>query len=333
MSEPQPALSVVVVTRDDTRTLQPILAAFGALPCADRIEMVIVAPDEASAAAAPEFARPFCATRGIGVGPIANRGRAAAAGVRAARGAVVALSENHCFPEPDWGERVMAAHAVPRRVGVGPAVLNANPERALSRVAHAAGYGMYTGDHAAGPRQELALHNSSFLREAVAPYGDRLESLLGDERHLWHALGEGGGVLWFDPSVRKRHINEATWELILGLAWCGGRRYGGVRSSDWSLSRRIAYGAASPLIALPVFRNVWRLLSPDERKGGIGLRTAAAMIPFALTHAFGEGAAYLLGSQEEFAFMEDEEFMIRERLGGVAVTDPLVAGFVAELDR
>jgi hypothetical protein len=57
------------------------------------------------------------------------------------------------------------------------------------------------------------------------------------------------------------------------------------------------------------------------------------MIPFALSHALGEGAAYLRGGKEEFAFMEDEEFMIRERLGGGAVEDPRVAGFVEELDR
>ena len=333
MSEFQPSLSVVVVTRDDTRTLQPILAAFGALPSANRIEMVIVAPDDASATASAEFVRPFGSTREIGVGAIVNRGRAAAAGVRAARGAVVALSENHCFPEPDWVERVMAAHAVPGRVGVGPAVLNANPERALSRVAHAAGYGMYLVDHPAGPREELALHNSSFLREAVTPYEERLEDLLGDERHLWRTLGDGGAELWFDPSVRKRHINEATWELVLGLAWCGGRRYAGVRSRDWPFLRRFVYGVASLLITLPVFRNVWRLLSVAERKGGVGLRTAAAAIPFALSQALGEGAAYAFGGQEEFAFMEDEEFMIRERLGGVAVEHPRVAGFVKELDR
>lgn len=333
MSEVQPALSVVVVTRDDSRTLQPILAAFGALPVADRVEVVIVAPDEDSGTPAPGLIAPFATTTTVGVGPIVNRGRAAAAGVRVARGPIIALSENHCFPEPDWGERVLAAHEVAGRVGVGPAVFNANPEKALSRIAHAAGYGMYTTDHPAGAREELALHNSSFLRAAVTPHLDRLEDLLGDERHLWQTLRGAGGVLWFDPAIRKGHINEATWELVLGLAWCGGRRYGGVRSRDWPAHRRLVYAVAAPLIALPVFRNVWRQLAPAERRGRPGLRVALTLLPFALSHAIGEGAAYVLGQKTEFPFMEDEEFLIRERLGGVPLEDPRIAGLVAGLDR
>src|SRR4051812_49782617 len=52
------------------------------------------------------------------------------AAYRAARGDVVAITEDHCYVEPDWVERILAAHRRhPNAAAVGGAVLNNTDEK------------------------------------------------------------------------------------------------------------------------------------------------------------------------------------------------------------
>lgn len=48
-----------------------------------------------------------------------------------------------------------------------------------------------------------------------------------------------------------------------------------------------------------------------------------------LAHTAGETANYFFGPREEFDFVDLEEFMILERLGGMLLGDSRIAGFVA----
>lgn len=332
MNKTPPDLSVVIVTRDDARTLQPILTALSEQSIAHRIEVVITAPDEERGTPEPRFTERFHSLRVVPVGPIGNRGRAAASGVRDASAPVVALSENHCFPHPEWAERTLRTHATRACSGVGPAVLAANPETNLSRVAYATGYGRFRASDPPGLRDELPLHNSSFRREVLVPRFARLEDLLADERRLHAELVDERQHLWFEPSCLKWHINEATWGLLLGLAWCGGRRYAGIRRGSWPIGRRVAYAALFPALVLPIARGIWRRVEQAHRRGGVGPRIEIPTLAYSLTQATGEAVGYLFGSPAEFRFVEDEEFFIRDRMGSVPMEDPVVSRFVAMLD-
>ena len=53
----------------------------------------------------------------------------------------------------------------------------------------------------------------------------------------------------------------------------------------------------------------------------------------ALVHALGEAVSYVGGAREEFPFVEDDEFKIRERLGGRDIMKPEIASLVALLDE
>ena len=325
-------LSVVVVTRDTARTLQPILAALAEQSIAERLEVVIVAPETEAGEPAPRFRDAFGECTVVPGGPIDNRGAAAALGVRAATAEFVAISENHCFPEKDWAERTLAAFRGNARVAIGPAVVNANPETTLSVAMHAAGYGLFPSDAEAGPRAGLPHHNSSYRRSVLTDFGETLEHLLADERRLQARLIEDGHDLFFDPSIVKRHINEATWRLVAGLALDCGRRYGGTRARGWPWWRKIVYAGATPLVSVPIFRRLRNLLPDDRSAGAHGLPLAFVMWVWAFLHACGEATAYLLGEKEVFPFTEEDEFMIRERLGGVALSDRRIRTLVDQLD-
>jgi hypothetical protein len=49
-----------------------------------------------------------------------------------------------------------------------------------------------------------------------------------------------------------------------------------------------------------------------------------------LAHAAGEALGYLSGPRDEFGFVDEEEFMILERIGNRRISDPRTAGFVAQ---
>ena len=329
-SVPEPSLSVVVVTRDTFQTLRPIVGALGCQTAARSIELVVVAPDEVAGAIPAPEASQFHSVQVVGVGPVTNRGRAAAHGVLVARAPIVALSENHCFPVPEWAERTLESHQG-SWAGVGPAVVNANPEALVSQALYAMGYGAFARSGSPRVVSELPLHNSSYRKDVLSSELGELQELLADERNLQRALGERGLVMCFDPRPVKRHINEATWRLLVGLSYSSGRRYGGSRSRDWPLWRRAVYVLAVPLLSLPIARNIWGKLSSagDVQKG---IRLAGVIWCIGLLHALGEAVSYVRGACKEYPFVDDEEFLIRERLGRHAIRDPEIAALVARLD-
>ena len=119
---------------------------------------------------------------------------------------------------------------------------------------------------------------------------------------------------------------------MAGLGYAGGRRYAGTRATDWPLWKRLTYGIAFPLLSVPIVINVHGKLPRDGRAAACEPWLSLVIWSYACTHAFGEAVSYLTGSIAEFPFVEEDEFMIRERLGGRALGNTDVAARVARLD-
>ena len=104
----------------------------------DRIELIVVAESARAVDCGALQGDVFAACRVVEVGPITQRGDAAAKGIRAATAPIVAMIEDHSYPEPEWAEALLRAHAGPWTV-VGPVVANANPDYAASWVNYVLG--------------------------------------------------------------------------------------------------------------------------------------------------------------------------------------------------
>jgi hypothetical protein len=330
MSSREPALSVVVVTRDRLRVLGPIVRSLSRQTVADRIELVVVVPQGMDGALPAAEVAALHSARIVTRATVTERGESAATGVAAARAPIVALAENHCFPEPSWAEALLAAHRS-GAAGVGPAVINANPESLISQALHAFGYGQYHRGRAGGAAAELPLHNSSYLRAHLPATITELEPVLADERALQRKLIAEGRELRFDPGPVKRHLNESNWGQLIGLLYGSGRRYGGARARSWGLARRLGYAAATPLLAIPIARSIWgRALQDSTPRRSMGLAGVIAIA--GLLHAIGEAISYLAGPKDRFPFLEQDEYLIRERLGRTPLADPEIAALVALAD-
>lgn len=101
----RPLVSVIIPTYKDWQRLQQCLDALGQQTVAPQaVEMIVVDNDEA---ALPAHRQPCGAT--YVHEPAGHSYAARNAGVRVARGAVLAFTDSDCIPRPDWIERGLEA--------------------------------------------------------------------------------------------------------------------------------------------------------------------------------------------------------------------------------
>jgi len=255
MTDTTPSLSVVIATPDHYRTIRKTIGFLRRQTARDQIELVIVAPDAGTLGLVAEEMSEFGRFRVVEIGPVVTIGRANAAGIRAASAPVVALAEDHAFPDPDWAAALIAAHRGPW-AAVGPVVRNANPDSLVSRADFRIGYGPWAEPQPAGERDFLPGHNSSYKRELLLAYGDRLEAMMEAETVLHWDLRAQGYQLWLEPAARIAHVNFRRWRTWLGMQFHLGRVFAATRAERWPWWRRALFAGGSPLI--PLVR-LWRL--------------------------------------------------------------------------
>ncbi len=261
--EINPALSVILVTRNNFDVLRETIRHLVAQTIARRLELVIVAGSRAQLR--PDEA----ALRGLGgwqiveTGTVRSVGHGNAAGIRAARAPVVVLAEDHAFPAPDWAAALLHAHAQPC-AAVGPVVHCANPVNQISWADLLIGYGPWLAPAAGGPVEFLPGHNSSYKRSVLLAYGDRLAAMLEAETVLHWDLRAHGHTLLLEPAARVWHVNFSRWEVWVAVQFHAGRVFASMRAANgrWPVVKRLLYSVGAPLIP---FIRLARLLPSIRR--------------------------------------------------------------------
>lgn len=289
------ALSIIVVTVDTYASLARVIAAYRAQKVCAALELVIVAP--AAAALAPDLdtLAAFGAWQVVEVGPISAVAAARAAGVPPCRAPLVVFGEDHCFPAPDWAAALIDAHRQPW-AAVGPAFDNANPDRPLSWANLYLEYGAYVVPVAPQVCADLPGHNSSYKRELLLAYGDRLEAVMEAETILHADLRAQGGQLFLNPAARVYHANMTQTRSALATAHVYGRLFAAARARGWPLARRLLYVLGAPLIPWVRLRRTLAQIARAGRQAllpgllwPLGLLLAANGLGELLGYAFGEG--------------------------------------------
>lgn len=289
----EPLLSVVIVT-DGFETIGRTVRHLRAQTIANTIELVVVAPDGDLGLEASELAE-LHSHQVVPVGDIRSLSWARAPGIRAARAPIVALAESHCYPEPEWAARLLGAHE-DGWVAVGPAMFNANPRSVVSWVNLLLDYGPWLGPTAGGEMGDLPGHNSSYKKDHLLAFGDRLEAMLEAETIMHADLRARGHRLYQEPAARAAHMNVTRTASWIGERFQTGRRFASARSHAWPLWRRAVYALGSPLIPAVRFRRLAR----DLARTGTGRELRGygyLLLVFALfVSAAGELVGYVRGS-------------------------------------
>jgi hypothetical protein len=314
------ALSVVLVAGSGLPGIARTMRHLRAQTARHRIELLVVAESARTVDAGALDGGVFAACRVIEVGPIRQRGTAAAEGIRAATAPVVAMIEDHSYPEPEWAEAFLRAHDGPWTV-VGPAVANANPEYVASWVNYALTYGIFAPPLAAGERDRLPWHNSAYKREALVPFSDRLGALLEWEGSLQDELRASGHTLYLEPAARTHHANVSRGWSTLGLNVQRGRIMGAQRAvrEQWPYWRRVVQAAAFPLFPLLQLRHTLpalrRMSMPDALRPRVYAGVGVALGVLAAAEAWGllAGEGNAMSRMEDYELQRTKHLSRRER--------------------
>lgn len=203
-----------------------------------------------------------------------------------ARGAIVAMTEDHVLVAADWVAGMLRAHReYPEAAAVGGAVTNGTPYHLVDWASFYAGHGPFLRLLPRGPVPYLSGINVSYKREwlraVLHEMGDRAIETLINER-----IKARGGLLVADDRLVVSHLQSRGVPTTAMLHYHAGRHYEGTRQ-DLSADRASRTLRAA---ALPLPRAAKRLLTVARRGEPIGrvVRVAPAVVLLGWAQAAGE---------------------------------------------
>lgn len=313
------AMSVILTTPDNFETIRMTLTYMSRQSIRELLEIVIVGPND-KLEVDGELMKVFHSYQVVTT-KITSIGKANAQGIRLAKSKIVALAEDHSFPEPNWAEKLVQRHREEWSV-VAPAVYNANPSRSVSWADLFIGYGPWLYPSRSGERTYLPGHNSSYKKAVLLEYGDQLESMMDAETVLHWDLHRKGHRLYLEADARIAHTNFSLWSSWVPLQFYNGRLFAGIRRGNMSLMMRIIYTLGSPLIPLVRLIKICRSMPSIHLHSRFFCCLHAMVIGLSLDgmgqmfgYAFGGGKAFEEVSKFEFhrtrhISEKDQEFLI-----------------------
>ena len=300
-----PSLSVILVAGSGATSIARTVWHMRQQTVRNTIEFIVVVAHKDDLREMNIGQSEFFAVNVLAVGPISERGDAAARGIMAATSPIVALIEDHSFPETEWADAFIRAHAGPW-AGVGPRVENANPATGRSCVNFLLSYVSFSGPQSAGPRALIPWHNSAYKRECLAPFQDRLGHLLTWEGDLQDELLAAGHTLYFEPLARTHHANVSRLGSTFRQNFHRGRVMGAIRAQRdrWPRWRKLAYAAAFPLYPLAQLRYLLPVIRQQRYTVAMRVRVVSLLGPVLWAAAVGESFGVLTGAGNAFLALD-----------------------------
>jgi len=298
-------LSVIFVARGSLSNIQKILECLLVQTSSPRIEFIL-------SANSPELLREsenFLASRSrfaqcrLFHHRTQNLAEARALCVADATGDVVAFSEDHCFPEPNWADELLAAfESSPRIHAAAPVMLNPNPDSAVSRVQFFLFFGRYMKDLSSHRRFEnaecLPTHNTAYRRDALVEALREVSFLA--EGFLQEKIRANRPTARFllCTHTALEHVNMSRLCPAVRQAFLGGRIFGSqrARQMEWGWKTKAVRFVLFPIVPLMVVQRSAPLLK-DKNSLARTISNFFTALALKFVHAFGEsiGACFGLG--------------------------------------
>jgi glycosyltransferase involved in cell wall biosynthesis len=216
-----------------------------------------------------------------------------AAGLLAARGAIVAVTSDRCRAEDGWLRAVQSSHERP--VGaVGGAIENAVTNRILDWAVFFCEYGRYMPPLSSEATSDLPGHNVAYTRTALDAIRDLFSPACWDP--LWHKrLEERGLTLAREPSMLVSLHKRSSLSAFIAERYDYSRSFAGQRVAGRPWLIRFIRAATTPLLPPILLVRLVRQILPKRRHR----RELAFSMPylalFALVWAAGECVGYVAG--------------------------------------
>ena len=290
-----PSLSVVIVILDGRVNLTRILQALRSRKGVPDLE-IIVPHQDSFAEVAAGLASQFPEVKFLHLVGTYRYAELRAAGVRATRGRIIAITEDQCIPPPRWCANIVAAHAAPHAAIGGP-VDKFTPDKLINWAIYLREFGMYMPPAAEGPLNALTDCNVTYKREA-------LEAISGVWREAFHelivhaAIQKTAGTLWLSPALLTMQQRDIDFGPALRERYAFGRLYGILRAKMIPRSERIYLTIASPILPPLLTARVYAQVFTKKRFIGPALAALPYVFLFACVWMLGEFTGYLTKKPE-----------------------------------
>jgi hypothetical protein len=290
-SSPDPKLSVVVIVLAGGHHLERCLEALRRQESSPSMEVIV--PHREGMPSADSLGARFPEVRFLPMPGRSSYAQARTAGLRSARGEILAITEDQCIPPPQWCANVVAAHAGPH-VAVGGPVEKQEPDTPINWSIYLRELGTYMPPVHEGPSECLTDCNVSYKREALEAIAALWQGAF-HEPQVHAALREHGGTLWLSPSMltfqqRAMQLGPAILER-----YEFGRLYGSLRVETASPLRRLALALATPLLPIVLLGRVILTVLRKRRHVAACIRALPYLVLFSLAWSWGECLGYLTG--------------------------------------
>ena len=289
--------SVVIAWVNSFELLEPVLVALAhqSLPAAE----IIVATRR------PERDRvrlsdAFPAVNLISASPDTTIPALRALGIRASRGEVVLVTEDHCIPSPVWIARAAASIRHGNSIVGGP-VENIWPSRLRDSAAFLTEYSGVLRPAPEGIRNVIPGNNVAYRRNVAVEIAECLSDGLWESFALERFSASG---IAFDRDMLVYHCRPFGFRYFASQRFHFCRAWAGMSRRSITHLARIARASASVLLPCVLLFRSWRNLAIRKRLTARFAVCAPLIFVYFCVGAAGEMLGYALGGGESLAQVE-----------------------------
>jgi glycosyltransferase involved in cell wall biosynthesis len=290
----QPTISVVVASVNGPTYLEALLTSLDA-QVKERPTEVIIA-DCCGTAVAEVIQRHKVKVKLMSFSERKSIPELRALALKTAAEDIVAVTEDHCMPDPHWSGNLIEAHK--RQYGViGGAVENHREcKSVVDWAAYFCEYSEFMNPFEPGEAKTLAGNNLSYRREFLKHVSDLLAAGCFWEDALVARMRERGIRCFRDPSIVVHHKKSFKFPYFLSQRYHYARAYAGIRMRNAGLARKLVFSACCVFLPPMLFLRIGARILRKRRHLMRFLAVQPLLWIFLTSWAVGEFVGYLWGA-------------------------------------
>jgi hypothetical protein len=214
------------------------------------------------------------------------------AGAAAARGAVVAVLEEHCVAPPHWVDTILREFQA-GDAAIGGPILDSGFERLRDWVVYFSEYHNFLPPWPSGERFLLNGANIAYDRQGLLRHRDVLGA--GYWEVVLHPLLAREGRFRAVPEMGVRHTGPFDYGYYLRQRYLLSRAWGGTQRERAGPAARAAHVVAAPLFPLFLLARIARRVLASRGLAGRFARSLPLLVPALVAYTWGETLGYLFG--------------------------------------